>query len=102
MSTNPTAVSPPAPFAMAATEIQTVAIDCTVDLEPGESILGATGAMTNADTGAAVTLSYTLTVIGATIQQTFAGVADGLVAGQTYRYRVTFTATPLSGASTTW
>ena len=51
-------------------------------------------ALTNYDTGAALTLSYAFTLASPVITQTLDPAADGMVAGSTYRLRITYTAYP--------
>ena len=99
MTTSPTAVDPPL-FAMAATEEQTPAIDMTPDLSSGQHVTLNSVVLTNSDTGQVVTLSNSPTVVTAAsgmlalVEQTIDGNNDAIVAGQTYRLRVTYTAYP--------
>lgn len=93
MATSPTAVSPPS-YEMSAAEVQTLSFDMTPDLAAGQSVTGVSVALTNIDTGAALTLSNAFSLATPVVKQTFDPATDGAVAGQTYLYRITYTASP--------
>lgn len=91
MSTDPTAVVPPT-FRMSAAEEQTISIDLSECLQPGDSVTAMTAALTSVDDGTVVTLTNAASLVGSVVWQTFDGASDTIVAGEAYRYRVTFTA----------
>jgi hypothetical protein len=88
--TNPTAVNPPT-FGMSASEVQTIDVDMSDDLGPGDSVAAATGAMTDVSSTNSIALTHPLTIVGNVIWQTFDGLNDQLQIGAAYRYRITYT-----------
>ena len=91
MSASPTAVVPPT-FSLSVVEEQTLAFDMFPDLEPGDTVTNVSVVVTNVDTEAVVDLTNAFSLASPVITQTLSPTADGMAAGQTYRLRITYTA----------
>ncbi|MDE1904820.1 MAG: hypothetical protein KGH75_00025 [Rhodospirillales bacterium] len=99
MTSDYTALDPPT-TGLSITSRRTLAIDVTLDLAAGEHAILNSIAMTNIDTGAAVTLTHAAIVVDnaagvpAVIEQLVDPTPDGMAVGATYRLRAIFQPAP--------